>query len=80
MTLEMLKMEDARSIAGCTEEIIEHVCDGCKHANLDFKEPDFCPIQAEYGFDGEHPKIVGEKVGNKWRVLCLSYVTNVTNN
>lgn len=35
------------------EDVIQVLCKGCPDGNLDFTEPDFCPVQTEYGFDGE---------------------------
>ena len=43
--------------ASCTEEVIQFLCADCADGNMDFTEPDFCPIQAAYGFDGEHAAI-----------------------
>lgn len=53
-----------------SEDAIEHICRECPIANLDFSEPDFCPIQAEYGFDGEHPKIQYDGCGH---IRCLGF-------
>lgn len=58
MSWKMLDEVTARRLgASCTEEIIELLCADCADGNLDFSEPDFCPIQADYGFDGEHELI-----------------------
>lgn len=43
--------------ASCAEEVIQTVCAGCSKGNLDFSSDDFCPIQVDYGWDGEHPAI-----------------------
>ena len=52
-----------------SEDAIQTICAECPKANLDFSEEDFCQIQAEYGFDGEHEKIQYE--GDEIR--CLGY-------
>ena len=67
--MKMLKYDVARCFTSCTEDIIEVVCEGCLR-NVD--GPDFCPIQAQYGAYGEHPEIVGRKMGRRLRVQCLS--------
>lgn len=69
--MKMLTADEARCFTSCTEDIIEFVCHGCIHANLDLSALDFCPIQAEYGMKGEHPAIVCRKVVNGLRVKCL---------
>lgn len=69
--MRMLTESDARSFASCTEDIIEVVCHGCVRANLDGAKLGFCPIQAQYSAYGEHPDIVGKKVGGRLRVKCL---------
>lgn len=40
------------------EHVIQLLCADCADGNLDFdsRKP-FCPIQAAYGSDGEHPSI-----------------------
>ena len=69
---QVFKESVARSLgADCTEVVIQHVCDGCVKANLDFSEPEFCPIQVEYGFSGEHPSIVFEGGKGGIRVWCV---------
>ena len=70
--MKMLTADEARCFTNCTEDIIEFVCRGCIHANLDLSALNFCPIQAAYGMAGEHPAIVGKKEVNGLRVKCLS--------
>ena len=43
--------------AANAEDVIQILCADCADGNLDFTEPEFCPIQAAYGFDGEHAAI-----------------------
>lgn len=58
MTWEKLDEGTARWLgASCAEEVIQLLCADCADGNMDFTEPDFCPIQAAYGFDGEHEAI-----------------------
>jgi len=52
-----------------SEDAIRTICAECPKANLDFTEPDFCPIQAEYGFDGEHEYIQYDG----YEIRCLGF-------
>ena len=66
--MKVLTEIDARRMgAGNAEEVIQYVCRECTKGNLDFKGDEFCPVQVEYGFDGEHPSIVFDGRG----VWCL---------
>lgn len=63
--------------ASCSEEVIQTVCDGCANGNLDFTEPDFCPIQVNYGWEGEDKHImcdVPERGKTGLRVWCTEFV------
>jgi hypothetical protein len=62
--------------ASVAEEIIQEVCHGCAKGNLDFSGPEFCPIQANYGFEGEDEHIMCE-VGDlsaETRTWCTEFV------
>ena len=71
MTWKTLDEGTARSRFGFanSEDAIQTICAGCPKANLDFSEEDFCPIQAEYGFDGEHTYIQYDSD----EIRCLGY-------
>ena len=71
---EILTASTARSHgASCTEDVILVICDGCHKANLDFSGPDFCPIQANYGWAGEDEHIVCEVTGEDFNAWCTEY-------
>ena len=71
---EILTSSVARSHgASCTEDVILTVCDGCRKANLDFAEPDFCPIQANYGWAGEDEHIVYEDKHGEFNAWCTEH-------
>ena len=59
MAWKMLDEATARMMgASCTEEVIQLLCADCADGNLDFdSSKGFCPIQVDYGWDGEHPSI-----------------------
>lgn len=62
--------------ASVAEEVIQTICDGCAKGNLDFTSPDFCPIQVNYGLEGEDEHIMCEvpergKMG--LRVWCTEF-------
>ena len=59
--------------ASCTEDVILAVCDGCAKANLDFTEPDFCLVQAYYGWYGEDEHIVYEDKRGEFNAWCTEY-------
>lgn len=72
MTWKMLDEGTARMMgASCAEEVIQLLCADCADGNLDFTEPEFCQIQATYGFDGEHPAIQYNDETNELR--CNSW-------
>jgi len=73
MSWERLDVATARYLgATVAEEVIQTVCQGCRKANLDFKGPDFCPIQVEYGWDGEHESIQIDRESGE--VRCAEHV------
>lgn len=44
--------------ASNAEDVIQMLCADCADGNLDFDvSKPFCPIQADYGWEGEHPSI-----------------------
>ena len=62
--------------ASVAEEVIQTICDCCAKGNLDFTSHDFCPIQVNYGWEGEDEHIMCEvpergKMG--LRVWCTEY-------
>lgn len=62
--------------ASVAEEVIQTVCDGCVRGNLDFTEPEFCPIQVNYGWEGEDEHImcdVPERGKTGLRVWCTEW-------
>ena len=62
--------------ASVAEEVIQTVCDGCVRGNLDFTEPEFCPIQVNYGWEGEDEHImcdVPERGKTGLRVWCTAW-------
>ena len=62
--------------ASVAEEVIQTVCDGCAKGNLDFSVPDFCPIQVNYGYEGEDEHImcdVPERGKMGLRVWCTEF-------
>lgn len=62
--------------ASVAEEVIQVICDGCTKGNLDFSEPEFCPIQVNYGAAGEDEHImceVPERGKKMLRVWCTEF-------
>ena len=59
MAWKMLDSGTARSHgAANVEDVIQLLCADCADGNLDFDaSKPFCPIQVDYGWDGEHPSI-----------------------
>ena len=73
MTWRTLDPSTARSIGFAnSEDAIQTICRGCKVANLDFEDDEFCPAQTAYGFDGEHPAIVYDDQTH--RVRCIQWM------
>ena len=71
---EILTASTARSHgASCTEDVLQTICDGCAKANLDFSEPDFCPIQTNYGWAGEDEHIVYKDKRGEFDAWCTEY-------
>ena len=73
MTWEKLDAGTARrNGATNAEDVILFVCEGCSKGNLDFEEPEFCDVQAAYGFHGEHPAIQYDDTDG-FAVRCTEY-------
>ena len=76
MTWKTLDEATARWLgASCAEEVIQLLCVDCADGNMDFTGPDFCPIQAAYGFDGEHTVIQYNDETNELRCDSWTEVT-----
>ena len=73
MTWKKLDISMARSHgASHAEDVIQALCADCPIGNLNFEKPDFCDIQAEYGFDGEHEAIQYNDKG-EFDVRCTGF-------
>jgi len=59
--------------ASVAEEVIQTVCAGCSRANLDFAGDEFCPIQVNYGVEGEDKHIVYEMSDTGIGVWCTEH-------
>lgn len=59
--------------ASVAEEVIQTVCAGCAKGNLDFTGDEFCPIQTNYGVEGEDKHIVYEMSDTGIGVWCTEH-------
>lgn len=75
MAWKMLDEATARRMgASCTEEVIQLLCADCADGNLDFDDnKGFCPIQVDYGWDGEHPSIQYDDESNRRLLRCNAW-------